>query len=50
VIRVDAAGKKIWAINDEGTTTLKKIPFVPVYGTPDRIHARRSPRLSSWRT
>lgn len=30
--KVDLDGKKIWEIYDKGTTTLKKIPFVPVYG------------------
>jgi hypothetical protein len=30
--QVDADGKKIWVIHDKGSTTLKKIPFVPVYG------------------
>ncbi|WP_353192119.1 DUF4055 domain-containing protein [Pandoraea pnomenusa] len=30
--KVDADGKKIWVIHQSGTTTLKRIPFVPVYG------------------
>jgi hypothetical protein len=30
--KVDANGKKEWVLHDEGATTLKKIPFVPVYG------------------
>ncbi|KVW15399.1 DNA-binding protein [Burkholderia cepacia] len=29
---VDADSKKIWVLHDSGTTTLKKIPYVPVYG------------------
>jgi hypothetical protein len=28
----DAAGKKEWVLHLDGETTLKKIPFVPVYG------------------
>lgn len=28
----DASGKRQWVLHDEGETTLKKIPFVPVYG------------------
>lgn len=30
--QVDADGKKVWLLYDKGTTTLKKIPYVPVYG------------------
>ncbi|AIU29347.1 DNA-binding protein [Pandoraea pnomenusa] len=30
--QVDAEGKKIWVIYQSGTTTLKRIPFIPVYG------------------
>jgi hypothetical protein len=30
--RADAAGKKEWVLHSEGVTSLKKIPFVPVYG------------------
>ncbi|VVG70685.1 DNA-binding protein [Pandoraea apista] len=30
--KVDADGKKVWVIHQSGTTTLKRIPFVPVYG------------------
>lgn len=28
----DAAGKKVWVRHDHGATTLKKIPYVPIYG------------------
>lgn len=30
--KVDADGKKVWVIHQSGTTTLKRIPFVAVYG------------------
>ncbi|MFL9904206.1 DUF4055 domain-containing protein [Paraburkholderia fungorum] len=30
--KVDADGKKVWILHDKGATTIKKIPFVPVYG------------------
>lgn len=30
--RADASGKKDWILHSEGVTSLKKIPFVPVYG------------------
>lgn len=30
--KVDASGKKEWVLHAEGVTSLKKIPFVPVYG------------------
>lgn len=30
--KADASGKKDWTLHSEGSTTLKKIPFVPVYG------------------
>ncbi|EON13145.1 DUF4055 domain-containing protein [Pandoraea sp. SD6-2] len=30
--KVDADGKKVWVIHQSGTTTMKRIPFVPVYG------------------
>lgn len=30
--KADASGKKDWILHSEGATTLKKIPFVPVYG------------------
>jgi hypothetical protein len=30
--QVDANGKKIWVRHDGGRTTLKKIPYVPIYG------------------
>ena len=30
--KVDANGQKVWVLYDKGATTLKKIPYVPVYG------------------
>lgn len=30
--KVDAEGKKVWAIHQSGTTTMRRIPFVAVYG------------------
>ncbi|WP_372438613.1 DUF4055 domain-containing protein [Pandoraea sputorum] len=30
--KVDADGKKVWVIHQAGTTTMRRIPFVPVYG------------------
>jgi hypothetical protein len=30
--KAEVSGKKTWVIHDKGSTTLKKIPFVPVYG------------------
>jgi hypothetical protein len=42
---VDADGKKVWKIHDEGTTTLKVIPFVPVYGKRTNFMRSEPPLL-----
>lgn len=30
--KVDADGQKVWILHDKGSTSLKKIPYVPIYG------------------
>lgn len=43
--QVDADGRKVWILHDKGTTTLKKIPYVPVYGKRTGFMEGMSPLL-----
>jgi hypothetical protein len=43
--KVDADGKKVWVLHAEGTTTLKVIPFVPVYGKRTNFMRSEPPLL-----
>jgi hypothetical protein len=43
--KVDADGKKVWILHDEGKTTLKVIPFVPVYGKRTNFMRSEPPLL-----